>query len=82
MELNIPLDLLIPASRYFSIPSKKTVISCLVLLMLIRTAEPAFLGPGLDSGCGPPGSDSVFAAVELVSVLGVAVLEPVLGSLD
>jgi hypothetical protein len=41
--------------------------------MLIRMAEPAFLGPGLDSGCVPPGSDSVFAGVELVCVLGVAV---------
>jgi hypothetical protein len=47
--------------------------------MLIRTAEPAFLGPGLESGCDPPGSDSPFAAVELVCVLGVAVLEPVFG---
>src|SRR5262249_7941432 len=47
--------------------------------MLIRTAEPAFLVPGLDSDCAPPGSDSAFAAVELVSVLGVAVLEPVFG---
>ena len=34
-------------------------------------AEPAFLGPGLDSGCEPPGSDSAFAAVELVCVPGV-----------
>ena len=45
--------------------------------MLIRTAEPAFLVPGLDSGCEPPGSDSAFAGVELVSVFGIAVLEPV-----
>ena len=42
-------------------------------------AEPAFLLPGLDSDCAPPGSDSAFAAVELVSVLGVAVLGPVFG---
>lgn len=47
--------------------------------MLIRTAEPAFLVPGLDSGCAPPGVDSTFVAVELVFVLGVAVLEPVVG---
>jgi len=47
--------------------------------MLIRTAEPALLGPGLDWGCEPPGSDSAFAAVELVCVLGVAVLEPDFG---
>jgi len=45
--------------------------------MLIRTTEPAFLVPGLDSGCAPPGVDSAFVAVELVFVLGVAVLEPV-----
>jgi len=45
--------------------------------MLIRTAEPAFLGPGLASGCEPPGSDSTFAAVELVCVPGV--LESVFG---
>ena len=42
-------------------------------------AEPAFLVPGLDSGCALPGSDSAFAAGELVSVLGVAVLGPVFG---
>ena len=47
--------------------------------MLMRMAEPAFLGPGLDSGCEPPGSDSAFVAVELVCVLGVAALEPVFG---
>src|SRR5215471_14367620 len=47
--------------------------------MLITTAEPAFLVPGLDSDCAPPDSDLAFAAVELVSVLGVAVLEPVFG---
>src|SRR5215472_4775310 len=48
--------------------------------MLITTAEPVFLlVPGLDSDCAPPGSDSAFAAVELVSVLGVAVLGPVFG---
>jgi hypothetical protein len=45
--------------------------------MLIRMAEPGFLGSGLDSGCEPPGSDSAFAAVELVCVLGVALLESV-----
>ena len=50
---------------------------CLALLMLITTAEPVFLVPGLDSGCGPPGLESAFAAVELVCVLGVAVLESV-----
>jgi hypothetical protein len=44
--------------------------------MLIRTAEPAFLGPGLDSGCAPSGIDSAFAAGELVFMLGVAVIEP------
>ena len=44
--------------------------------MLIRIAEPAFLGPGLDWGCEPPGSDWAFAAVELVE-LGAAVLESV-----
>ena len=42
-------------------------------------AEPVFLVPGLDSGCAPPGVDSAFVAVELVFVLGVAVLEPVFG---
>src|SRR5215472_13763921 len=48
--------------------------------MLITTAEPVFLlVPGLDSDCAPPDSDLAFAAVELVSVLGVAVLEPVFG---
>ena len=46
--------------------------------MLIRIAEPAFLGPGLDWGCEPPGSDWAFAAVELVE-LGAAVLESVVG---
>ena len=40
-------------------------------------AEPAFFGPGLDSGREPPGSDSGFAAVESVCVLGVAVSESV-----
>ena len=45
--------------------------------MLITTAEPPFLVPGLDSGCAPPGSDPPFTAVELVSVLGAAVLGPV-----
>src|SRR5262249_39157733 len=54
-------------------------ISCLVLSMLIRTAEPAFLDPGLDSGCAPSGLDSAFAAGELVFMLVVAVLEPVSG---
>ena len=44
--------------------------------MLIRIAEPAFLGLGLDWGCEPPGSDWAFAAVELVE-LGAAVLESV-----
>src|SRR5215469_17507831 len=58
---------------YFCIPFTKTVIFCLALLMSIRMAEPAFLGPGLASGCEPPGSDSVFAAVESVCVLVVAV---------
>src|SRR5262249_19569568 len=47
--------------------------------MLIRTAEPAFLGPGLDSGCAPSGLDSAFSAGELVFMLGVAVSEPVSG---
>src|SRR6516225_1054621 len=47
--------------------------------MFITTAEAAFLVPGLDSDCAPPGSDSPFAAEELVSVLGVAVLESVFG---
>jgi hypothetical protein len=47
--------------------------------MFITTAEPAFLVPGLDSGCEPPGSDSVFAAVELVCVPGVAVFVSVFG---
>jgi hypothetical protein len=42
-------------------------------------AEPAFLGPGLASGCEPPGSDSVFAAVESVCVLVVAVEPGVAG---
>ena len=42
-------------------------------------AEPAFLLPGLDSDCAPPGSDPPFTDVELVSVLGVAVLGPVFG---
>ena len=79
MELNIPLDLLIPGHSYFCIPSKKTVILCLALLMLIRMAEPVFLVAGLDCGCEPPASDSALAAVELVFVLGVAVLEPVFG---
>jgi hypothetical protein len=45
--------------------------------MSIRTAEPVFLVPGLDSSCEPPGSGWAFAAVELVFVLGVAVLGPV-----
>src|SRR5262245_56403302 len=47
--------------------------------MLIRTAEPAFLGPELDSGSAPSGLDSAFAAGELVFMLGVAVLEPASG---
>ena len=47
------------------------------MLMLIRMAEPVFLVSGLDCGCEPPASDSAFAAVELVCVLGVAVLESV-----
>src|SRR5262249_9749973 len=34
--------------------------------MLIRTAEPAFLVPGLDSGCAAPGLDSEFVAVGLI----------------
>src|SRR5947207_15357582 len=55
------------------------VIFCLALLMLIRMAEPAFLSPGLDSGCEPPGSDSAFAGIESVCALGVALLEPVFG---
>src|SRR5262249_60278087 len=42
--------------------------------MLIRTAEPAFLVPGLDSGCAAPGLDSEFVAVGLICSLGVAVL--------
>ena len=41
--------------------------------MLIRMAEPALLGPGLDWGCEL--SVSAFTAVELV-VLEAAVLEP------
>src|SRR6516162_353222 len=77
MELNILLDQWIPASDIF--PSHLTVISCLVLSMLITTAEPPFLVPGLDSGCALPGSDPPFTAVELVSVLGVAVLGPAFG---
>jgi hypothetical protein len=47
--------------------------------MLIRMAEPAFLGPALDSGCEPAGADSAFAAAESVCALGVAVSEPVVG---
>src|SRR6516162_226401 len=47
--------------------------------MFITTVEPAFLVPGLDSGCAPPGPDPPFTAVELVSVLGVAVFESVFG---
>ncbi len=43
--------------------------------MLMRTAEPGFLGPGLDSGCEPPDLVSAFPAVELVCAFGVA--EPV-----
>ena len=43
-------------------------------------AGPDFLGPGLDSGCETPGSDSVFPAVASVCVLGVAELEPVFGA--
>ena len=46
--------------------------------MLIRTAEPAFLVPGLDSGCAPPGLDSALAVVELAFVFGITALEPVL----
>ena len=48
--------------------------------MLIRTAEPVFLSPGLDSGCVPPGSESAFVGVELVCVLGVAVSASVFGA--
>ncbi len=44
-------------------------------------AEPAFLGPGLDPGCEPPVSDSAFAAVELVCVLVVEILEPEIAGL-
>src|SRR5262249_56711438 len=47
--------------------------------MLIRTAEPAFLAPGLDSGCAAPGLDSQFVAVGLICSLGVAVLASVFG---
>ena len=47
--------------------------------MLIRIAEPVFLGPGLDCGCEPPGFGSVFAAVELICVLGVAVSASLFG---
>ena len=47
--------------------------------MLIRIAEPVFLGPGLGCGCEPPGSGSVFADVELICVLGVAVSTSVFG---
>jgi hypothetical protein len=62
---------------YVSTPSKKTVIFWLVLSMLMRTAEPAVLVPGVDSGCVPADLDSALAAVELV--LGVTALEPVFG---
>src|SRR5262249_31305611 len=49
--------------------------------MLIRTAEPAFLGPGLDSGCAPSGLDSAFAAGELVSgAAGLELLGPPVNS--
>src|SRR5262249_37566428 len=58
---------------------KKTVIFCLALLMLIRMAEPAFLGPGLASGCEPLGSDSALAAAASVCVLVVAVEPGVAG---
>ena len=37
--------------------------------------EPAFLGSGLNCGCEFPGSDSVFAAGELVCVVVVVALE-------
>ena len=47
--------------------------------MLIRTAEPTFLVPGLDSGCAPPDLDSAFVPAELMFVLAVAGLEPFLG---
>jgi len=47
--------------------------------MLMMTAEPAFLVPGLDSGCVIADLDSALTAVELVFVLGVTVLEPVFG---
>src|SRR5262249_9118860 len=45
--------------------------------MLIKMAEPALLGAGLDSGCELPGAGSAFVAVELVCVpgFGVAGLE-------
>ena len=48
--------------------------------MLMRTAGPAFLVPGLNSGCVPADLDSALAAVELVSLLGVTALEPVFGA--
>src|SRR6516225_199935 len=48
--------------------------------MLIRIAEPVFLGPGLGWGCEPRGSDSALAAAELVCVLGVAVSTSVFGA--
>ena len=38
-------------------------------------AELAFLGPGLDRGCEPPGSDSAFAG----DLVGVAVSASVFG---
>ena len=37
--------------------------------------EPAFLGSGLNCGCEFPGSDSAFAAGELVCVVVVVALE-------
>ena len=45
--------------------------------MLIRIAEPSFLIPELDSGCGLSGLDSASAAVELVFVFGI-VAAPIL----
>ena len=47
--------------------------------MLMRTAEPAFLVPELDSGGVPADVGSALAAVELVVVLRVTELESVFG---
>jgi hypothetical protein len=49
----------------------------LVLSMLMRTAEPALLVPGLDSGCVPTALGSTLAAVALI--FAVCVLEPAFG---